>query len=65
MDYSPQGHKELDMTNVTEHTCTHTYVLICTCLCIYVSFYVLILYNKHILLLITGRQYIRTVFRAF
>ena len=25
--YSPQGHRELDMTEVTEHTHTHTHVL--------------------------------------
>ena len=43
--YSPWGRKEWDTAKVTEHACTHTYVFICTCLCIYVSFYVFILYT--------------------
>ena len=25
VDYHPQGHKESDMTEATQHTCTHTH----------------------------------------
>ena len=35
--YGPEGHKELDTTEVTEHTCTHIYVCVYVCVrvCVY------------------------------
>ena len=35
--YSPEGHKELDTTEVTEHTCTH--ICVCVYVCVRVCVY--------------------------
>ena len=34
MGYSPWDHKELDMTEVTEHACTHALIMFIISFCI-------------------------------
>ena len=41
VSYSPRGHKELDTTEATEHTHTHTHrPILCNYECLYLGYYV-------------------------